>query len=167
MASIRNILVPVDGSEASSAALQHAVALVEESPGARVDAVHVETPDRFQVGSSVELAPAAREDEEREMTAAIERAQARIGDRVSLRRVSGEPLRTILELASEGGYELIVMGTHGRIGRLHVLLGSVASGVVRNAPCPVLTVREPGGSYQSFAEKLHDIPTIGEQVRAH
>ena len=66
--------------------------------------------------------------------------------------VQGDPLLRILETA--GGYDLVVMGTHGRVGRLHTLIGSVAEGVVRNAPCPVLTVRVPIGS-ESFGERIH------------
>ncbi len=40
-------------------------------------------------------------------------------------------------------FDLIVMGTHGRTGVAHLLLGSVAERLVRTAPCPVLTVRHP------------------------
>jgi nucleotide-binding universal stress UspA family protein len=49
----------------------------------------------------------------------------------------------ITQFAKEGGFDLIVMGTHGRSGLKHLLLGSVAERVVRTAPCPVLTVRKP------------------------
>ncbi len=55
----------------------------------------------------------------------------------------GSPDRIIVELASEKSADLIVMGTHGRTGLAHVLLGSVAERVLRTAPCPVITVR-PG-----------------------
>lgn len=167
MASIRSILVPVDGSPASLGALEHAVALAEECSGTRVDALHVVAPEQFEIGSSVPLAPAAREEVSHALDDALDAARARLGDRVSIRHVSGDPLRTIVELANEGGYELIVMGTHGRVGRLHTMLGSVADGVVRNAPCPVLTVRELGGGYQSFADRLHHRPSLGEQARPH
>ena len=53
----------------------------------------------------------------------------------------GHPADTIVRLAQERSADLIVMGTHGRTGLQHVLLGSVAEKVVRLAPCPVLTVR--------------------------
>ena len=49
--------------------------------------------------------------------------------------------RVICESARELGADLIVMGTHGRTGLQHVFLGSVAERTLRNAPCPVLTVR--------------------------
>jgi nucleotide-binding universal stress UspA family protein len=55
--------------------------------------------------------------------------------------VAGHPAETIVRVAHERGADLIVMGTHGRTGLQHVLLGSVAEKVVRLAPCPVLTVK--------------------------
>jgi nucleotide-binding universal stress UspA family protein len=54
---------------------------------------------------------------------------------------SGNPADAIVRLAAERDVDLIVMGTHGRTGLQHVLLGSVAEKVVRLAPCPVMTVR--------------------------
>lgn len=55
----------------------------------------------------------------------------------------GVPVDEILALARSGGFDLVVMGTHGRTGIKHALLGSVAEKVVRKAPCAVLAVREP------------------------
>jgi nucleotide-binding universal stress UspA family protein len=59
---------------------------------------------------------------------------------------AGNPADAIVRLAEERGVDLIVMGTHGRTGLQHVLLGSVAEKVVRLAPCPVLTVRHKGSA---------------------
>ena len=53
----------------------------------------------------------------------------------------GHPAETIVRIAQERAVDLIVMGTHGRTGLRHALLGSVAEKVVCRAPCPVLTVR--------------------------
>jgi len=161
MTALQSILVPVDGSPPSLAALEHATALAEEGT-ARVDVLHIVTNEEFSVGSTSPLSPDARHEIDLALRAAVERAKARLGGRVSRRNVAGDPLRTIVETAREGQYDLIVLGTHGRIGRLHEMLGSVAEGVVRNAPCPVLTVREPGGGYQSFAERRHGRPSVGE-----
>ena len=56
----------------------------------------------------------------------------------------GTPFLEIIRYAREHEIDLIVMGTHGRSGLGHVLIGSVAERVVRKSPCPVLTIR-PGG----------------------
>ena len=161
MATIQSILVPVDGSPPSLAALDHALALAEDGD-ARIDVLHVEDPD--QLGGGLTLARAPRREVEQALADAIAGARARLGARVSSRTEIGEPVRTIVTTASDGHHDLIVIGTHGRVGRLHSLLGSVAEGVVRNATCPVLTVREPGSDYQSFAERRHGRPTLADQV---
>ena len=57
--------------------------------------------------------------------------------------VSAMPADAIVTRARQTGTDLIVMGTHGRGGVAHLLMGSVAERVVRTAPCPVLTVRHP------------------------
>ncbi len=56
---------------------------------------------------------------------------------------SDEPADAITRYARCANIDLIVMGTHGRSGLSHLLVGSVAERVVRTAPCPVLTVRHP------------------------
>lgn len=61
---------------------------------------------------------------------------------VSTRVLNGWAPDEIVRFAKEGEFGLIVMGTHGRSGLKHLLIGSVAERVVRTAPCPVLTVRE-------------------------
>ncbi len=60
---------------------------------------------------------------------------------VELRVVTGSPFERILETAVRAHVALIVLGTHGRTGLLHAMMGSVAERVVRLAPCPVLTVK--------------------------
>jgi nucleotide-binding universal stress UspA family protein len=55
----------------------------------------------------------------------------------------GNPPSEICVFAARQGVDLIVMGTHGRTGLAHMLIGSVAERVVRHAPCSVLTVRAP------------------------
>ncbi|MDQ1271904.1 MAG: hypothetical protein QG591_534 [Planctomycetota bacterium] len=57
--------------------------------------------------------------------------------------LKGIPFHEIINAATEIGADLIVIGTHGRTGLSHVVMGSVAEKVVRKAPCPVLTVRMP------------------------
>jgi nucleotide-binding universal stress UspA family protein len=163
MDHIRKILVPMDGSRCSDAALSQAVALAEDL-GADVEVLHITAPDEFEVGSTTETADSVRQQSDREMDASVAAAERRLGGRLKRRSESGDPLRKILEVAAEG-VDLVVMGTHGRVGRLHSLLGSVAEGVVRNSRCPVLTVREPGGEGESFAERLHGRSTLADQGR--
>lgn len=55
----------------------------------------------------------------------------------------GAPIDEIVKYAKEHNIDLIIQGTHGRRGIKHMLLGSVAENIVRYAPCPVLTVRQP------------------------
>jgi nucleotide-binding universal stress UspA family protein len=70
--------------------------------------------------------------------APIDRAQIRTTTDV----VFGSSARTIVEYAADHDYDLIVMGTHGRKGMAHLLIGSVAEHVVRTATCPVLATHE-------------------------
>lgn len=62
---------------------------------------------------------------------------------VATRLLHGWAPGEITQFAKDGGFDLIVMGTHGRSGLQHLVVGSVAERVVRTAPCPVLTVRTP------------------------
>ena len=65
--------------------------------------------------------------------------------------VTGLTAKEIVKYAADHGVALIVMGTHGRRGVAHLLLGSVAEHVVRTAPCPVLTVRGSVGDKEPLA----------------
>lgn len=156
MQTLRLILVPIDGSAPSLAALDHAATLATDYD-ARIEVLHV-IPERDP------LSPAARAEIESAMNAAVEHAKATLGERVSFHTVVGDPTREIVEQAKQS-VDLVVMGTHGRVGRLHSMLGSVAEGVVRNAPCPVLTVRDSSEGYQSFADRRHPRPALGDPVR--
>jgi nucleotide-binding universal stress UspA family protein len=148
MSHFQNILVPVDGSPSSIAALEQALALADEAT-ARIHVLHVNTPEAT-----------------REMEDAMAEAERRLGGRLVRRTEAGEPVRKILETAAAEDADLIVMGTHGRVGRLHALVGSVAEGVLRSAPCPVLTVRRKTGEEESFAERIHGRKSIAEQTRS-
>ncbi|TVL94946.1 MAG: universal stress protein, partial [Candidatus Kuenenia stuttgartiensis] len=63
--------------------------------------------------------------------------------------VQGVPFAEIIRTAKECNTDLIVLGTHGRTGLAHVVMGSVAEKVVRKAPCPVLTIRHPEHDFVS------------------
>jgi hypothetical protein len=77
--------------------------------------------------------------------------------------VIGTPAWAIIEYAEAHDIDLIVMGTHGRGGMSHLLMGSVAERVVRTAPCPVLTVRSApkGAPMTEVAAKAgEDVPPV-------
>ncbi len=61
----------------------------------------------------------------------------------------GDPSEVILQVAEEANCDAIIMGTHGRTGLSRLVMGSVAEAVVRNAPCPVITIKEPLDSKNS------------------
>jgi nucleotide-binding universal stress UspA family protein len=64
--------------------------------------------------------------------------------KVSHRLCSGDPAGTVLAELKTGAFDLIVLGTHGRTGLMHMLLGSVAEKLVRLSPVPVLAVPPVG-----------------------
>jgi nucleotide-binding universal stress UspA family protein len=165
MRHIQRILVPMDGSSASVAALSQAVALADDL-GAAIDVLHVTAPDQFVVGSTTDTASSAHAEADRDLEQAVVAAESLLRERLSRRALSGEPVRTILEIATTENVDLIVMGTHGRIGRLHALVGSVAESIVRNSPCPVMTVRQPDGEEESYAERIHGREPIADQARS-
>ncbi len=164
MGHIQMILVPMDGSPSATAGLAEAVMLAEDL-GARVEVLHVNAPDRFEVGSATSVAKSAQEEADRELEDAIAAAEGKLGGGLTRRTESGDPVRTIIDVAAQDGADLIVLGTHGRVGRLHSLIGSVAEAIVRTAPCPVLTVRRPDGEEESFAERIHGRRGIADQSR--
>jgi nucleotide-binding universal stress UspA family protein len=65
------------------------------------------------------------------------------------RLITGDPSTAVARLAEAEGVDLIIMGTHGRTGLSRLLMGSVAEAVVRRAPCPVLTYKQPSSEAAS------------------
>jgi universal stress protein A len=63
-----------------------------------------------------------------------------LSSQIDTKVIIGEPFGDICHVTEEEKVDLLVMGSHGRTGMSHVLLGSVAERVVRHAPCPVLVV---------------------------
>jgi nucleotide-binding universal stress UspA family protein len=77
---------------------------------------------------------------ERLLAGAKQHTEAARASNVTTRLLEGFAAGEITRFASQGGFDLIVMGTHGRTGFKHFLVGSVAERVVQTAHCPVLTV---------------------------
>ena len=70
-----------------------------------------------------------------------EEAERLGAQRVAVARAEGPAEVAIVEYARANGVDVLVVGTHGRVDREHMIRGSVAEGVVRTAECPVLTIR--------------------------
>jgi universal stress protein A len=145
MITVHRILVPFDFSEPSSRALDYAKAMPERF-GATLDVLYV-VPNPYladPAGLSAPLPPDFLDnliaDAQKGLDDSVpspdrERFKARAVVKV------GDARSEILAYAEIEHIDLIVMGTHGRGGMAHLVLGSVAERVVRTAPCPVLTVR--------------------------
>jgi nucleotide-binding universal stress UspA family protein len=141
----QHILVPVDFSEYADQALTYAMELASKL-GARLTLLHViQRPIAGARSMAVSLDPYFHQVEL--MAGETMEEQARRAHEAGLACdvaiVQGEPFQQIIDLASTKQVDLIVMGTHGRTGLQHFLLGSVAERVVRLAPCPVLVTRRP------------------------
>jgi nucleotide-binding universal stress UspA family protein len=78
---------------------------------------------------------------EQRLAQATDAAETAGALRVESKLLTGPVANEITDFAEQGQFDLIVMGTHGRTGLRHLVLGSVAEKVVRTAPCAVLTVR--------------------------
>lgn len=144
MALIHRLLVPTDFSDCARHALDHAIeqARAFDAP---VVIVHVYAPPMIYTPDGLMLLPLWNEPEHRASlqdtlaTLAAEVRQRGVPE-VSTQLLDGSAWQEITRTASASQCDLIVMGTHGRSGLKHMLLGSVAERVVRKAPCPVLTV---------------------------
>ncbi len=147
---IRKILVPVDFSPSSRVALDAALTLARRFE-ASIQVLHCwDVPQYLRpditVWSgevSVTLADHAKLEAEKSMTAFLSDAPNQPGLSLTSKVVLGTPYSTILAAIEEGRFDMVVMGTHGRTGLSHLILGSVAEKIVRHATCPVLTVRAP------------------------
>lgn len=164
--AFKHVLVPTDFSEPATQALSHAL---EEATlhRARVTFLHVlashTSTDVYYVTGSPEPVTQGSLDptgggpvSARSLSEPVvvredptDAALTRLRDLIPIEGLgtwdvavtTGQPADTIVRVAQERGVDLIVMGTHGRTGLQHILLGSVTERVVRLASCPVLTVR--------------------------
>jgi len=139
--NINRILVPIDFSEDSLNALSSARGLAEPFD-AELLLLYVIEPIHFITVSDVY-------DEQRRLSdAELTRIGADLreaGQRFRLMVKGGVPSRVIVDTAKRSSADMIVLGTHGRTGLAHMLIGSVAEKVVRTAGCPVLVVRRAAG----------------------
>jgi nucleotide-binding universal stress UspA family protein len=146
MSRFRKILVPIDFSDHSSAALDVAIDLAR-TYGATLDLLHCYPIDPGAISPYGIVIP---EGFDREIREAAGRELARWADKASASGVPVEqrlsamfPAEVIARTADEIGADLVVMGTRGLSGLKHVLLGSIAERTLRLAHCPVLVVKAP------------------------
>jgi nucleotide-binding universal stress UspA family protein len=150
MLTLSRILCATDFSEVSAKAERYAIALAARYE-ARLSLLHVDPPMPMlspygEIPVDIGMFEEQRRQAELEMKAARERAQA-AGVTVDAEVRGGSPAREILSTARQD-VDLIVIGTHGRGGVEHLLLGSVAEKVLRKAQCPVLVVPAGAGADQ-------------------
>jgi nucleotide-binding universal stress UspA family protein len=144
-AIVKRILVPVDFGPASEVALYDAKRLAARL-GASVDLLHVieiAAADWWSDPFTVDLPKtldAMREDADFRLGIFLPPAE-RMEFKAAVEVVVGNPARQIVSYARNHDIDLIVMGTQGRCGFAHTMVGSVAERTIRTAPCPVLTVR--------------------------
>ena len=146
MINLNTILVPSDFSECSDEAVRYGLELARRFD-ARVHLLHVVQDPVTQPWAAEGFSVPLFEVVEQWQKQAVERLTAMVPQsdrgRVTVASVVATPNAEILDYAAAHAVDLIVMGTHGRGGVSHMLLGSIAERVVRRAPCPVLTVRRP------------------------
>lgn len=143
-ANIRRILLPTDFSNVATSALAYASQLARTHQ-AELLIVHVEEPqETYAVGA--EFAGPA-DDLRNALRSRLTQTQP-TAPNVPVRHAyltdNVKPAQAILDLAQKEQVDLIVMGTHGRTGLRHLLMGSVAESVTRRAPCAVLTLTQKG-----------------------
>lgn len=144
---VKTILFATDYSEASRHALQIATSLARDADALLLIA-HVTDRELYPVGERFDEEPQPDPAEMHDLKAIVP-ADPKV--KYEHRLVYGEPgssqtvkpAEEIVKLAKQEKVDVVVLGTHGRSGLSHLLMGSVAEAVVRKAPCPVMTVKQP------------------------
>jgi len=159
--SFSKILAATDFSDDSSLALTYAIELAQKF-SAEIIVVHVDQPlapvmvGEFNPGLDVGTMNRIAEEQRTLALRELDQTTARLRESGvktrGLMRV-GAPFLEIINAAQSEHADLIVMGTHGRSGLAHVLMGSVAERVVNKAPCAVLTIRHPDRKFKHPLDK--------------
>ncbi|MCX6167801.1 MAG: universal stress protein [Ignavibacteriales bacterium] len=152
---IKNILAPIDFSDYSKNALKYASQFAKEF-NANLYLIYVVEPmiypADFSMGQiaipSTDVDLHARAEEELNNLAKTIDPSLKVGTMIR----TGKPFVEIIEEAKEKDIDLIIIASHGHTGVEHLLFGSTAEKIVRKAPCPVLTLREPIKGFQFSAK---------------
>ena len=157
MEQIKNILVPIDFSDYSKNALKYAAQFAKKF-SAKIYLIYVVEPmiypADFSMGqvaipsTDIDLHSRAEEELNKLSKEIINGSLP-----VEILIKTGKPFVEIIEAASANDIDLIIIATHGHTGVEHLLFGSTAEKVVRKAPCPVLTLREPVKGFQYTSKK--------------
>jgi nucleotide-binding universal stress UspA family protein len=143
MVSWLKIVCAVDFTETSRSALEHAADLARRFD-AELTLVHV-WKGPGAVGGRALAAPAAMEQQTAELGRKLEgwkrEAERLAGRQVGTTIATGSPAAEVARFAADEKADLVVVGTRGRTGIERAVLGSVAEGIVRHAPCAVLVAR--------------------------
>ena len=147
--TLKKILCPVDFSDTSNLATHYALALARMN-GASLTLLHVVAPPITSLPGEAGLLTVPQAD----VQEIIEACKLRLQDvlkeldaeavPIECQTLSGIPFLEIARYAGDHDFDMIVMGSRGRTGLSHLLVGSVAERVLRKAPCPVLIVKDRG-----------------------
>ena len=147
MLSFKVIVVPIDFSDHSLRALPYAASIAQKFR-AKLKIIYVDEPS-LQAADVAWVAVDEESIDEDHAARAIRTLEKIVLEQVpqdvaaDAEVLSGDPIDKVVRYARDEGADLIVMATHGRSGLSHVLMGSVAEHIVRKAPCPVLTLKQP------------------------
>lgn len=146
MVNIRRILAPTDFSEHARPALRYAVELAEKF-GAELILLHVIPDAILALPDAVMPAPVPMAD----LNALAQSGREGLSNLIAAEKLEhlrpraevrvGSPATEILAAATDLRADLLCIATHGRTGLARIVMGSVAEAILREAPCPVLTVR--------------------------
>jgi nucleotide-binding universal stress UspA family protein len=149
MISLEKILCPIDHSDGSKEALKYAVSFAMKNE-AKLYLLHVIDIRSFDESIDTMAAQIPNDETIKQLkTKLLECVPEEIRSDMQIEAlvVQGIPFAEIISIAKGNNVDMIVMGTHGRTGIAHIMIGSVSEKVVRKAHCPVLTVRQPGHKF--------------------
>jgi nucleotide-binding universal stress UspA family protein len=143
MKLLRSILVAVDGSHPSDAAIAAACVLARDF-GAKISGCHVLETHPYLQGRHVEWLPEVEAEKRREAMEIAREAETIAHDsgvRMHVALVDGDPINEVLRSAAQVGADSIIVGNRGQNALSTLLVGSVAQGIVERGSLPVMVVR--------------------------
>ena len=152
MISLNKVLVPTDFSEFSKPALTYGCAIAARFQS-ELHLLHVCPDAAMLIPEAGGIGVAGLTDQAEALEeSAVRQLQELPGDdwqgaTVVRATRTGSTFYEIIQYAKDADVDLIVIGTHGRSGLMHLLMGSVAENIVRKSPCPVLTVKPEGHQF--------------------